>query len=121
MRNGYLYSQIKKEVKECELCGSKRGLEIHHIIPISLIPDGIDVDFEENLVCICRKCHAILTPKSLLTRIGLKKAIKRTKIEKDDRVYKFYEELNEMARDGCHFDVEDVLNVFDEIFTGDSK
>lgn len=54
---------------KCELCGSQRKLEVHHIIPIVANGD----DDKDNLIVLCEKCHGILTPKSYLTRYGQKK------------------------------------------------
>lgn len=51
----------------CELCGSRKSLEVHHIIPISF--GGPDT--EENMIVVCGKCHFLLTPKSLLTKLGI--------------------------------------------------
>ena len=61
---------IIEEAGRCELCGSKRSLEVHHIIPVSCGGDNS----RDNLLCVCRRCHATLTPHSLLTKIGLDKA-----------------------------------------------
>ena len=57
---------IVNDIKQCELCGSRRGLEVHHIIPFSLGGD----DSAENLIALCQSCHAKLTPKSLLIKLG---------------------------------------------------
>ena len=57
---------IQENVK-CELCGSRRNLEAHHIIPIVYGGD----DSLENLLCVCASCHVKLTPRSLLTKKGI--------------------------------------------------
>lgn len=54
---------------KCELCGSSRNLEAHHIIPI----DCGGQDTENNLICVCHACHAKLTPHSELIKISLDK------------------------------------------------
>lgn len=59
-----------EEAGRCELCGSRRSLEAHHIIPVAIQ----DIDSPENLICVCGSCHSKLTPRSLLTKIGLNKA-----------------------------------------------
>ena len=68
----------KKEFMEmfdkCELCGSPRNLELHHIIPTCTGFIGVDLDVPDNWIMVCHKCHAQLTPKKLLTKIGLQKA-----------------------------------------------
>lgn len=51
----------------CELCGDSRTLEIHHIVP--LVFGGSDSD--ENKITVCRKCHAVLTPRHELTKRGI--------------------------------------------------
>lgn len=57
-----------REIGQCELCGSHRELQAHHIIPIVLGGD----DSYENLLCVCKKCHSLLTPHKLLTKIGIR-------------------------------------------------
>lgn len=58
---------IREANYQCELCGRGRGeLEIHHIIPYTLTGD----DSDENLIVLCSSCHARLTPKSKLTKLG---------------------------------------------------
>ena len=44
----YLRDKLIKERKKCEICGSKKDLQIHHI--------KYNND-EENLMVVCRKCH----------------------------------------------------------------
>lgn len=39
--------------RQCQECGSKNHLTLHHIIPKSL--DGKNV--KSNIVVLCRKCH----------------------------------------------------------------
>lgn len=65
--------QLLREYSCCELCNDRRNLEVHHIIPVSCGgSDNID-----NLIVVCGKCHAKLTPKKELVRIGLQKARER--------------------------------------------
>ena len=60
----------------CELCGAYKRLELHHIIPIACGgSDRID-----NWIAICPTCHAKLTPRSELTKIGMSKLKERNKI-----------------------------------------
>lgn len=40
---------------ECEACGSKIGLEAHHIEPYHESP-SLELDLE-NLIALCRDCH----------------------------------------------------------------
>lgn len=73
--NSMTATEVKHMIKECgskcELCGSTRNLEIHHIIPevTGYISDIIDS--RDNLICVCGKCHGALTPKKLLIRCGI--------------------------------------------------
>lgn len=65
-----LMREVIDEAGRCELCGSKRDLQAHHIIPFCFYP----VDDKENLICVCKGCHAKLTPSSVLTKIGIETA-----------------------------------------------
>lgn len=47
--------KINRE-KICACCGSKKNIELHHIIPISL--GGKDVYY--NLVYLCHSCHVLM-------------------------------------------------------------
>lgn len=74
---GVTEKYVKKYgIKRCELCGSKKVLEAHHIIPV--VCGGSDND--ENLIAICSACHSKLTPRSELTKYGIQLAIKRNNI-----------------------------------------
>ena len=65
--------QLLQEHHRCELCGSKRNLEVHHKIPV--VCGGSD-DLN-NLIVVCEICHIKLTPRSELTKIGLRKSKKQ--------------------------------------------
>lgn len=60
---------VVEAAQKCELCGSERELQAHHIIPVTC--GG--TDDKENLLCVCKRCHALLTPHSLLVKLGQKK------------------------------------------------
>lgn len=60
--------KVVEEAGRCELCGSVRGLEAHHIIPVVCGGD----DSVDNLICVCQCCHALLTPRKLLTKLGIR-------------------------------------------------
>lgn len=59
---------VKKET--CELCGSAKGCEVHHIIP-AVLGGSTTAD---NLITVCSVCHAKLTPRNELIKIGIRKA-----------------------------------------------
>ena len=62
--------EVVEEAGRCELCGSRRNLEAHHIIPYCIYKQ----ETKDNLICVCRSCHLKLTPHSLLTKYGIQKA-----------------------------------------------
>ena len=39
----------------CEACGSKRGVEVHHVQPFHLFP-ALELKWS-NLMSLCRECH----------------------------------------------------------------
>ena len=43
-------------IGRCELCGSTRNLECHHIIPLAVAPDDLDLDVPDNCLCVCGTC-----------------------------------------------------------------
>lgn len=47
------YSVLKRDGWRCQSCGSRVGLEVHHITPRSQLGH----DAEENLVTLCWHCH----------------------------------------------------------------
>jgi 5-methylcytosine-specific restriction endonuclease McrA len=46
-------SILRRDGWQCQSCGSRMGLEVHHITPRSKLGD----DVEENLIALCRECH----------------------------------------------------------------
>ena len=62
--------EFRKSIDHCELCGARRSLELHHIIPTSL--GGPDE--EDNWIMLCVNCHSRLTPRRILQRLGIEKA-----------------------------------------------
>jgi 5-methylcytosine-specific restriction endonuclease McrA len=109
VRNTYAYNWLKNEIGKCELCGSRLGLEVHHIIPKVCEIGGVDLEQDDNLIVVCAVCHTKLTPRALLTKYGICK-LKRTQ---QQRLLRFYEELD--ARKG-DFDAIEVMNLVDEIW-----
>ena len=43
---------------ECAVCGRKRGLEAHHVVPFHVAPD-LELD-PSNLISLCRRCHLLV-------------------------------------------------------------
>ena len=99
-------TRVVEEAGRCELCGSRRGLEAHHIIPVVCGGD----DREENLICVCQCCHARLTPRNLLTSLGLKKL--KAKNEKRDFKIMLYDKIDELLNGG---EPAGIMLVFDAI------
>lgn len=67
-RNFYVMKKLEEKIQKCELCDSSYGIEVHHIVPIALGGE----DSEENMIVLCRRCHARLTPTKTLTKAALK-------------------------------------------------
>ena len=57
-RSGSWYSTRNEFIKsnnECECCGSKKNLQVHHKVPFCVDPDReLDMD---NLMTLCADCH----------------------------------------------------------------
>lgn len=58
------YKKIRAEVKrrdknKCILCGSKKRIEVHHIIPYSI--SILNREEKSNLCCLCKECHKMVT------------------------------------------------------------
>ena len=106
-RNSMAYRKYVAEIGKCELCGSDWQLELHHIIPLctSTRPE---LETRENWICVCGKCHARLTNRSLLTKIGLDRVVPRW--------VQFYHSLESITESGEQLTVCDVLDIFDEYF-----
>lgn len=105
-RDHAVMQKVVEEVGRCELCGSKRGLEAHHIIP--LVCGGNNEDY--NLICVCQCCHARLTPRAYLTKLG--RDLKFNKPAERIRK-KFYDRAYEKAQGIC--DLFDIFDIFDEV------
>lgn len=98
----------ENEINRCELCGSKRNLEVHHIIPIICGGDNES----DNLIAICGNCHTRLTPKRILTRIGLWSEDGKTEVTKM-RFHRFFKKIEEQ-NDGT-LSASDVLDMVIEL------
>ena len=89
--------KIMEQNDKCELCGSRRSLEAHHIIPIAF-GGGDSLD---NLICVCNSCHAKLTPRKLLIRRG---------IEKSQWEYNFWKHFNDLCDENNGIDIHDIFD-----------
>jgi len=53
----YVRKKFLKYNDECEACGTKRKLEVHHVIPVK---KRKDLELEETiLITLCKYCHLI--------------------------------------------------------------
>ena len=93
----------------CELCGSPKRLELHHIIPLCVGGE----DCLDNWIAICSSCHSKLTPKSQLTKLGLRRIKAKNAIIEIQR--SFYERLNKMTEYG-NIDCIDIFDTFDSVY-----
>ena len=105
--------KLRREINNCELCGSSRNLEVHHIIPVVF---GGPEDDEENMIVVCKKCHALLTPHRILSKEGIKRAMAPGAFS--DLYREFYETLGEFEGD---FDKFDMFDLFDDLTNKYSK
>lgn len=113
--NKYAMNRYIEDVGYCELCGSRKGLECHHIIPLSTESYGVDLDNEDNYLCVCFKCHSLLTPRKLLTKIGIEKARFGGDLAKNI-AYDFYVALGKRIDEDPYFvGFSDVCDVFDSV------
>ena len=102
-----------KEHERCELCGSKRELQAHHIIPICV--GGPDV--QANILVVCKKCHALLTPSSILTAFGIQRMRSQYGDEPVVSIQrKIYERCDDICESGDSLDVIEVFDIMDEEF-----
>ncbi len=46
-------SVLERDGWRCQSCGSRAGLEVHHITPRS----NLGQDVEDNLITLCWECH----------------------------------------------------------------
>lgn len=76
---------------------------------------GVDFDVESNYLSVCRKCHALLTPRDLLSKYGVEKA-RWKKNALAGMVSEFYTKLHDAIDVYQSADVEMVLDVFDSVF-----
>ncbi len=56
LTNAVRKSIYKRDLYECALCGSPRGLQVHHVVARS----GGGSDHPHNLITLCWRCHAVI-------------------------------------------------------------
>lgn len=101
------HKQYLQGHSQCELCGSPKSLELHHIVPrVFGGPDEVD-----NWIAICSICHTKLTPKRILTKRGIEN------VRPSQPIIDFYERLDEVEPI-CG---SEVLDIFQEIFLNEAK
>lgn len=102
--------QVIKEARCCELCGSSRTLEAHHIIPLVCGgPDSLD-----NLIAVCGKCHSILTPRSVLCKMGIEQAKYGSSLNRI--IMTFYKRIdNLLDSDPGFIGAAEIMDVFDGV------
>ena len=104
-KHSEVMDKVVEEAGKCELCGSKRGLEAHHIIPVVCGGD----DSEDNLICVCQCCHARLTPRAILVRLGIRKT--QHSYSKREFKLELYDKIEEIGKQRGY----DLHTVFDAI------
>lgn len=76
----YAWKKKRKEIKElydgkCAICGSSKNLQVHHIVPIQIIPT-LKLD-NDNLIAVCEKCHREIH-NGIISSTNLIQKVKRT-------------------------------------------
>lgn len=108
--------ELIKQTGRCELCGSKRGLEVHHIIPrCAAIPNSnLDLDDEDNLIVVCSACHARLTPRRMLTRYGIANMCPSNGTKQSwNAMKRFYKIIDDLD---CRVDINDMFDIVELVF-----
>ena len=78
-RSSYQWKKKRREINDlyggkCAVCGSTDNVQVHHIIPLSVLPE-LKLD-DNNLVLLCSTCHE-LAHNAILSQTKLKSVIKR--------------------------------------------
>lgn len=78
-RSSYAWKKKRKEIKalyggKCAVCGSTKNLQVHHIIPITILPE-LKLD-NNNLIPLCERYHT-LAHSGILNQTKLKSNIIR--------------------------------------------
>lgn len=60
--------EVLKKQKCCEKCGTTKGLQVHHIIPVRYAPELFLR--RENVMVLCADCHKSETAREIRERKG---------------------------------------------------
>lgn len=108
--NEKLRNDLLLRFHQCQNCGRREGLEIHHVIPTV---KGGEND-EKNLIVLCDVCHSELhnTNRSELTKIGIQKARKKTGYyEKYISLFQLYGEIENRLNEDQYIDTNCILDI----------
>ena len=100
----------------CELCGSRRNMEVHHIIPRCVATElpGFNIHDKDNLLVVCGSCHAKLTPRRMLIKYGIAKLpVNEGTQASRSQMRKFY---NALERKDFYMDGADFIDLVELIF-----
>ena len=92
---------------------------MHHVIPMvceplpwqNLLKKPVKLDIEDNWLVVCCNCHSKLTPKNLLTKYGLNKAVQNN--ERIVKAYAIYERYCEYIKELLD---NDIRPTFDDMY-----
>ena len=66
-----LSRRLLKERPVCEVCGMNYSADVHHRFPVADYPEmALD---EDNLMCLCKSCHARITDEERKLRSNRRK------------------------------------------------
>lgn len=77
-RSSYQWKKKRREISKlygerCALCGSDENCQVHHIVPIAILPE-LKLD-NNNLILLCSSCHTAVH-NGLISQTKLKSITK---------------------------------------------
>ena len=57
---------LRRDSYQCRLCGSKEDIAVHHLIPVRNFDIPEQSNTLENLISLCRSCHAKIEPRKAI-------------------------------------------------------
>lgn len=77
-RSSYAWKKKRREITalyngKCALCGSADNIQVHHIIPIAILPE-LKLE-NDNLILLCSNCHE-LAHNAIISQTKLKSITK---------------------------------------------